>query len=219
MLSPRAGILAGLCAVAAGCQTTSTVGSASSRQETAVVMAKAPAGQVLLDPGMEVQWEVHTAQIKPGQVKGGQGVIGPDGSMAVGPYGACKVAGLTVNQATLALEKHLAAYVKAPHVRLTTTAPNEQVELAWRPTREQRATPTETGETIVVLASEATLQGPGPETPTDNKVHHVSTGESQAVAGQRIYVQDETGKIIEPTPARPSPFERIRGFFRGGKQP
>jgi hypothetical protein len=88
--------------------------------------------QIFLDPGMEIQWQAQTTQNEPGQVTSGTGMVGPDGTVVIGPYGTCKVAGLSLAQATAALEEHLAAYMKTPTVRLSATVPASQVDVAWR---------------------------------------------------------------------------------------
>jgi hypothetical protein len=133
--------LAGLCAFAAGCKSTSTVSTLFSRKPEAVVVKSVatptPSGQVqiILDQGMEIQWQVQTAQDQPGQVKSGKGLIGPDGTVVVGPYGTCKVAGLTLDKATLAFEQQLAPYMKAPSVQLSTalsTPSADNPDLTWR---------------------------------------------------------------------------------------
>src|SRR5262249_19664184 len=52
-------------------------------------------------------------------IMGGKGLIGPDGTLILGPYGSVRVAGLSVLQAETAIERHLAAYVFNPRVHLT----------------------------------------------------------------------------------------------------
>jgi hypothetical protein len=134
--------LAGLCALAAGCKSTSMVSTLFARKPETVVaksVATPPSSsqvQVVLDQGMEIQWQVQTAQDQPGQVTSGKALIGPDGTVVVGPYGTCKVAGLTLGQATLAFEQQLAPYMKAPSVQLSTAVAAgsyDTSDLAWRP--------------------------------------------------------------------------------------
>jgi len=146
MFIPRVGMrafLTSLCCLSAGCQTTSTMISAIfPRHGTAVDSEVATVQpEVLLSPGMEVQWQVQAPQNQPGQVNGGKGMVGPDGTMDVGPYGSCQVAGLTLNQATGALEKHLAEFINSPNVRLNLPVQIDPTEIAWRPARADGITP------------------------------------------------------------------------------
>jgi hypothetical protein len=141
----RAALLAGFCAALAGCQSTSPTIPFFARHGSAVGLARQPTPQTqtVLDPGMEVRWQVRTAKDEPGQVNVGLGIIGPDGTMVIGPYGACRVAGLNVNQATTAVEKHLADYLKAPKVQLTLAGPQPGLETisVQRPAREANLAP------------------------------------------------------------------------------
>src|SRR5262249_45705401 len=77
----------------------------------------------LVQPQMELAWEVQTAYEQPGQVRSGRGVVGPDGELVLGPYGTCRVAGLTLEDARASVEKHLGGWVKSPTVRLSTALP------------------------------------------------------------------------------------------------
>jgi hypothetical protein len=165
MPKPRACLfcLAGLCSLAAGCQSTPMLGGLFARNGSAVAMNK-PLSQVppspvpvvqtqlFLDPGMEILWQVATAQNQPGQVSSGTGMIGPDGTVVIGPYGTCKVAGLTLQQAGTALEQHLGAYMKNPTVRLSALLPANQTNLAWRSAR------TEPGQMIVTTSRSSNIQ-------------------------------------------------------------
>jgi hypothetical protein len=178
MFSPRASLvcLVCLCASAAGCQTPSKLAALFSRKETTVAMTRPQnqptpgqptpgQAQVLLDAGMEVQWRVQTAEDQPGQVTSGQALVGPDGTVVVGPYGTCKVAGLSLDQATIALEQHLATYMKTPSVQLSATVSTNlavsanQADLAWRPAPAPgpaafgRAAPIEPAGTVVQTSS------------------------------------------------------------------
>lgn len=141
----RGSLLAGLLALSAGCQGPSTFGTALARfdmgssERSSGIQTVAATGpqrlqQRLIQPGMEVHWVVNTSKEQPGQVRSGKTLVGPDGTMVVGPYGTCKVAGLTIDGAGAALEKHLAAYMKSPSVRLSAAASEHEVELSWRPT-------------------------------------------------------------------------------------
>ena len=141
MVTRRAGVtlIAGLCSLLAGCQSTPTIASLFARRNSVVTSAKPPGqstsseGSFVLDQGMMVYWQAQPAQNQPGDVKSGTGIVGPDGTMEVGPYGTCKVSGLRLDEATTALEQQLAAYMKGPQVRLSMTAAAEPMGLAWRP--------------------------------------------------------------------------------------
>jgi hypothetical protein len=141
-----------LCCLNAGCQApykvTSLFGSEGlfsqgffSRQRPAEAVAQvqqqtiSTPTPIVLATGMELQWRVRTAQEQPGQVRSGSGMIGPDGTVEVGPYGTCKVSGMTLDQAALAIEQHLAAYIQTPSVQLSATSPASQTALAWRSAR------------------------------------------------------------------------------------
>src|SRR5262249_20267109 len=108
--------------------------------------------QVLLNPGMEIHWQVATAQNQPGQVSKGTGLIGPDGTMVIGPYGTCKVAGMTLQQAGTALEQQLAAYMRSPTIQLSAVLPASQTDLAWRSAR------IDAGQTRVTTSSSSGIQ-------------------------------------------------------------
>jgi hypothetical protein len=193
-------------------------------------MVQARSSQVLLAPGMEVQWATATASEQPGHVRAGQSMVGPDGAIELGPYGSCPVAGLSLDQATRAVEKQLASYMKSPQVRLTTTMPSRPAQPDFRssrPAAETAHAEPASNNAIVVLSGEnpappvpaqATGDGimaPGPGTPTSarprlfrkSNVVHVNS-ESGTVYG---------GTIVEGPAPRPSPLERIRGFFNGGR--
>src|SRR5262245_37355048 len=65
----------------------------------ALARCSATAGQAVVAPRQELAWSVETADRLPHRVSHGQAVVGPDGSLVVGPYGTVLVAGLTVDQA------------------------------------------------------------------------------------------------------------------------
>lgn len=142
-------LLAGL--AVAGCHST-TAGKAISRAEPAPTVSKktaaAPAmgssktakssspAALVLAQGMEVSWSLQGKADKPGTVRAGRVPIGPDGAVVLGPYGSCKVAGLTVEQARRSVEKHLARHVKRPTVRLEVAQPERgSPEVAWKRAR------------------------------------------------------------------------------------
>jgi hypothetical protein len=166
MFIPRAGMrafLTSLCCLSAGCQTTSTMISALFPRHRTEVASEMPTVQpeVLLSPGMEVQWQVQTAQNQPGQVNAGHGMVGPDGTIDVGPYGSCQIAGLTLNQATGALEKHLAEFIQSPNVRLSLPVQIESTEIAWRPARADGISPVVPSAPVVAAESVKTYSDAG----------------------------------------------------------
>jgi hypothetical protein len=125
-------------------RTTPMFGGLFPRQEPVLAVTR-PSGQYpvaqaqfVLNPGVEIQWQAQTARVQPGQVTSGKGMVGPDGTVVLGPYGICKVGGLSLDKATTAVEQHLADYMKAPAVRLSALVPSSQpmstgrADLAWR---------------------------------------------------------------------------------------
>ena len=114
----RRAFFVGLCSLAAGCQSTKSITAMFHRHEAPAEMDKTGQQQLVLRPGTEVQWQVQATDKQPGLVKNGSGTLAPDGTVEVGPYGTCKLAGLNLTQATTALEKHLAVYMTTPSVQL-----------------------------------------------------------------------------------------------------
>ena len=87
-----------------------------------------------VQPGMELKWAIRSPVDQPGVVRAGKSVVGPDGTMMVGPYGTCKVAGLTLAQATIEVETQLSPYVKQPHVVMGNVGISSVgYEVAWKP--------------------------------------------------------------------------------------
>jgi hypothetical protein len=226
MFFPRPGtvcgtFLAGLCVLNAGCQSPQRVGRSQPSEATPAFFARAPQSQVLLDAGMEVSWQAQTAQDQPGQVKAGTGMVGPDGTMVIGPYGTCKVAGLNIDQAAQAVEKQLALYLPAPNVQLTATVPSQQANLAFRPAR-ATAPSTGNGETVVMLtgdnavqpaavrSADARLISTRPETISRSKVIAVTEAGSAGDGAYQVAPGDAAA-------AKPSPFEKLRVWIRTNK--
>jgi polysaccharide export outer membrane protein len=71
-----------------------------------------------LTPQTSLLWSIQSADGQPLSRMNGESIVGPDGRIEVGPYGAVAVAGLTLAQAETALEKHLARYLAQPRVSL-----------------------------------------------------------------------------------------------------
>ena len=127
-------LLSGVCLVSSGCVVHENFGSVVSSREmpgpgggyTNWVPASSHviyADQEFMplpafQSGEEVDWSIITSQPEPGMVNRGRSLIGPDGSMVIGPYGSYRVGGLTVDQARLTLQKELAPYIKDPQVFL-----------------------------------------------------------------------------------------------------
>jgi polysaccharide export outer membrane protein len=93
----------------------------------------APGG---LQPRTELRWTVEGAG--PGSPLSGTAVVGPDGTVALGPYGAFHVVGLTVEQARERVEWQLRTYARGARVRLaaadiTTATEWRSAEQAPRP--------------------------------------------------------------------------------------
>ncbi len=126
--------------IGSGCQSTNPIPSLLSRAglptppsrpapDSAVPVARSP----IVQPGTELSWEIQTNQDRPDLVRSGHGIVGPDGTMAIGPYGTCRVAGLTLEQAKANLERQLSSWVKNPIVRVSAMIPEAPREIAWRP--------------------------------------------------------------------------------------
>jgi polysaccharide biosynthesis/export protein len=65
-----------------------------------------------------VLWSIQSADGQPMSRMNGEAIVGPDGSIELGPYGRVQVAGMTVPQAQAVLERHLARYLRQPRVSL-----------------------------------------------------------------------------------------------------
>jgi polysaccharide export outer membrane protein len=121
---------------------------------------------------MEVAWLVEPVA---GQTKGsmtGSSVVGPDGTLEMGPYGVHRVAGLTVAQAATAIDKELHHCLKNPRLRLRVVPPETTVAqaAAWqagpgRPSPEA-GTPVAAGPWRPAQHSGVMLVS-GPENPSD----------------------------------------------------
>ena len=79
--------------------------------------------QVLRDPEVSIQ----LAQSAGTQEITGQYLIGPDGSVNLRRYGTVSVAGMTIAEARVALEKHLSQYFDSPEVAIDVTSYNSKV--------------------------------------------------------------------------------------------
>ena len=141
MPSPRARlpVVGALFLLVTGCQSNPTIASLFARRQPAPAIENAPTeplqneSSFVLEGGMVVYWDAQPARIEPGQVRSGTAAIGPDGNLVLGPYGTCKIAGISIDRAQKALEQHLAAYMARPRVHLSMTATPDAGDIAWRP--------------------------------------------------------------------------------------
>src|SRR5690348_3027175 len=79
--------------------------------------------RTLKDPQVSLTFNESGGQ----QQIAGEHLVGPDGMINLGTYGQVYVAGLTVQQAKEAIEKHLAEYLEAPLVAVDIYAYNSKV--------------------------------------------------------------------------------------------
>jgi polysaccharide export outer membrane protein len=159
----------GTCTLLGGCQSTS-VGSLLSQHDTS--RPQFAGQQPVLTPGMQLDWSIQTSHESPGLIKSGRSAVGPDGTIALGPYGTCKVGGLTPAQASRVIERQLAGYVRGPSVAVRLVTPDGATaqDVAWRPaSKAARATsaPIQTvsakqpARTVVFQAMEEPAPKPG----------------------------------------------------------
>jgi hypothetical protein len=77
-----------------------------------------PSDALVWREGMEVQWSVQSPSAPATQSMAGKAVVGPDGTIELGPYGSVLVAGLNERQAQSAVTNHVRTYVSDPQVTL-----------------------------------------------------------------------------------------------------
>jgi polysaccharide export outer membrane protein len=76
----------------------------------------------VLAPRVRVAWSLDFREgLTSKKQMAGEDVVGPSGMLEIGPYGSVLVGGMTPIQAQAAVERHLAKFLIAPHVRLTIT--------------------------------------------------------------------------------------------------
>jgi hypothetical protein len=116
--------LAALSGLASGCATSTapreSVLPYTSQRSPALTQS---ADRTVLRPGMEAEWSVQSTKSPPSRSMAGRSVVGPDGTMELGPYGSVRVAGLTVQQAQTAVAKQVSHYVTSPQVALVVNDP------------------------------------------------------------------------------------------------
>jgi polysaccharide export outer membrane protein len=136
-------IALGLCAAGGGCSilphSTQAPGDGQTVAQNAAA-ARTPAdgnsGTItrvalatpVLQPRTQLQWSIRSAET--GKSMAGGAVVGPDGTIVLGPYGAFQVAGLTVDQARRRIEQQLAPHVRGPQVQIALA---ELARADWRP--------------------------------------------------------------------------------------
>jgi polysaccharide export outer membrane protein len=79
--------------------------------------------QLLREPGVSVK----LARVSGSQPLTAQYLVGPDGTINLRQYGLVHVAGLTVTEAKLAIQKHLAHYLDSPELSVDVVAYNSKV--------------------------------------------------------------------------------------------
>jgi len=79
--------------------------------------------QYLTDPNPSVQ----LARVSGAQPVTGQYLVGPDGTINLRQYGVVNIAGKTVTEARLAIEKHLQRFLDSPQVSVEVLAYNSKV--------------------------------------------------------------------------------------------
>ncbi|MFM7151365.1 MAG: polysaccharide biosynthesis/export family protein [Gemmataceae bacterium] len=79
--------------------------------------------RVLTNP----QVAVGLAQFRGVQQTRGEHLVRPDGTISLGSYGCVYVAGLTLNQAKVAIERHLGQYLQEPELSVDVFAYNSKV--------------------------------------------------------------------------------------------
>ena len=75
----------------------------------------------------EPEVSVKLARVSGAQPLTGQYLVGPDGTINLRQYGLVHVAGLTVTEAKLAIQKHLAQYLDSPELSVDVVAYNSKV--------------------------------------------------------------------------------------------
>jgi polysaccharide export outer membrane protein len=87
----------------------------------------------LITPQTFVYWSIQATEGLPNKLMTGQSLVGPEGMMELGPYGAVKVAGMNADQARNAVEHQLSKFLKNPKVTLNLDAPGQKTSAALTP--------------------------------------------------------------------------------------
>lgn len=111
-LATGIGLLIGVCG-AGGCETFPLVARTLPHVSSKSVLTAAPlqAPGLQLAPHSVVAWSIDCGPAQPQGSLSGQDLVGPDGKIVLGPYGAVAVSGLTAEQAQLAIQQHVSRYV------------------------------------------------------------------------------------------------------------
>ncbi len=80
-------------------------------------------GQILREPEVSVK----LARVSNSQPLSAQYLVGPDGTINLHQYGLVHIAGLTVTEARLAIQKHLSQYLDSPELSVDVVAFNSKV--------------------------------------------------------------------------------------------
>jgi polysaccharide export outer membrane protein len=112
-----------------GCQTMDGPAGDFRGQASTVRGAEGGASGVIM-PQSFVYWSIQATEGLPNKLMTGQSLVGPEGMMELGPYGAVKVVGLSVDQARSAVERQLSRYLKNPQVTLSLEAPGHPKPMA-----------------------------------------------------------------------------------------
>jgi polysaccharide export outer membrane protein len=89
------------------------------REHAKSATARAAFTPLVIEPRQELFWTLEATQMPPNSSMNGKALVGPDGTIVLGPYGTFQVANMTVEQARAVIEKQIAAYVQNPKVTLT----------------------------------------------------------------------------------------------------
>jgi polysaccharide export outer membrane protein len=173
------------------------------------------------------------------QYVAGQHLVRPDGTVGLGIYGSVYVTGMTLQQARLAIEQHLAKYINRPEVVVDVLAYNSKVyyvvtdgggagEQVWKLPSTGNETvldaianinglPTVASKSDIWIARpSADVAGPDRVLPVDwnGIVQGAQTGTNyQVLPGDRIYVKADKLIRFDTAVAKiTAPFERLLGF-------
>jgi polysaccharide export outer membrane protein len=119
--------LAGLAPV--GCQSIDGPSGDFRGQASTIRGAEGGASGIIM-PQSFIYWSIQATEGLPNKLMTGQSLVGPEGMMELGPYGAVKVVGLNVDQARSAVERQLSRYLKNPQVTLSLEAPSKPVAIS-----------------------------------------------------------------------------------------
>jgi polysaccharide biosynthesis/export protein len=180
-----------------------------------------------VNPGLERTTEIRTAPgvigpqtvlswtVESGESQGppfsGQDVVHADGQVSLGPYGSVTVSGLTAQQASHLLARHLSRWIRSPRVRLavsqrrpgdTTASASGFVPVA-RPA--QQPAVQQTRHTVAPPVAVPASRGPALGSPS-GKAMTIAATQGQATPGGLVLAaepeksKDATEEAPKPTP-------------------